>query len=63
MAKFVQTENNYRIYELEEKECKMFQREYPTFITWMYEEDIGNMFLSENECSTLEEMVEWCNQN
>ena len=63
MAKFIQTENNYRIYELEHKECQMFHREEPTFITWKYDEDIGNMLLSENESGTLEEMIKWCKEN
>ncbi len=58
--KFVKTENNYRIYELEEKECKELNREYPTYLTWKYEEDIGNIYLTENEASSLEDMVKWC---
>ena len=63
MAKFVKTENNYRIYELEQKECAQHFREYPTFVVWRYSEDIGNVAMSENESGTLEEMIEWCNEN
>ena len=58
--KLVTVENKWRIYELEAKECKEFGREYPTYITWQYEEDIGNMYLSENESSSLEDMLSWC---
>lgn len=62
LAKIV---GSYRIYELEERECKQHYREYPTFACWFgsHHEDIGNMSLTENEASTLEEMVDWCNDN
>lgn len=63
MAKFIKTENNYRIYELEYQECKEFYKPYPTFVTWKYEETIGDCYATENESGTLEEMIKWCQQN
>ncbi len=64
MAKFIKTEGNFSIYELDEKECKMHGRVYPTLVCWDKDEheDIGNMSLTENETETLEEMVEWCKE-
>ena len=64
MAKFIKTEGDFRIYELDAKECKMHGRVYPTLVCWpsTHHEDIGDMSLTENETETLEEMVEWCRE-
>jgi hypothetical protein len=64
MAKFIKTQGNFRIYELDENECKAHGREYPTLVCWDKDdhEDIGNMSYTENETETLEEMVKWCNE-
>jgi hypothetical protein len=61
MAKLIKTEGNYRIYELDQKECSMWYREYPTLVAWdgRYPELVGDMTATENEASTLEEMLEW----
>lgn len=65
MAKFIQRQGDYSIYELDARECKQHWREYPTLVCWLstHHEDIGNMSLTENETETIEEMVEWCNKN
>ena len=65
--KFVQTRHNYRIYELDQKECKQFYRSYPTFVCWeekphTVNRDIGNMSLTENEAASLQEMLDWCDE-
>ena len=64
MAKFIKTEGNFRIYELDEKECRQHSREYPTLVCWDKDnhEDVGNMNLTENESETLEEMIKWCKE-
>lgn len=64
MAKFIKTVGDYRVYELEERECKQHCREYPTLVCWLatHHEDIGNMSLTENESETIEEMTEWCEE-
>lgn len=66
--KFVKRVNDYRIYELEEKECKDNYRSYPCYVCWLEEvgtcnDDIGNLNTDENECGTLAEMSEWCERN
>lgn len=65
MAKFIKTTGDYRIYELDARECKQHWREYPTLVCWLatHHEDIGNMSLTENEAATIEEMDEWCKEN
>ena len=64
MARFVKTEGLYRIYELDQRECRMHSREYPTFVCWLgtHHEEIGNMILTENETETIDEMIEWCKE-
>lgn len=64
MAKFIKTEGDFSIYELDARECKQHFREYPTFVCWDKDnhEDIGNMNLTENESGTIEEMTEWCKE-
>ena len=64
MAKFINTIGEYRVYELDAKECRQHQRVYPTFVCWYKtrHEDIGNMSLTENETETIEEMTEWCEE-
>ena len=59
--KFVKKENNYRIYELEAKECEQFNRQYPTYLTWSNESDIGNMCCIAFEGNTIEYVCEYCN--
>ena len=61
MAKLIQKEGRYGIYELDKRECAEFHREYPTIGAWdwKYPEDVGNIHMTENESSTLEEMLEW----
>ena len=66
--KFVKSVGDYRIYELDERECKEHFRVYPTFVCWeeklgTINRDIGNMSLTENESETIEEMTEWCEKN
>lgn len=65
MAKFIKTIGDYRVYELDERECKQHSREFPTLVCWLgtHHEDIGNMNLTENESATIEEMTEWCEKN
>ena len=65
MAKFIETIGDYRVYELDEGECKQNFRVYPTLVCWLatHHEDIGNMNLTENESETIEEMTEWCKKN
>ncbi len=65
MAKFIKTVGDYRVYELDERECKQHFREFPTLVCWLgtHHEDIGNMSLTENESATIEEMTEWCEKN
>ena len=62
--KFVKTVGLYRVYELEERECREHGRVYPTLVCWLknHHEDIGNMSLTENESETIEEMTEWCEE-
>ena len=62
--KFVKTVGLYRVYALDEGECRQHYREYPTLVCWLgtHHEDIGNMSLTENETETLDEMVEWCEE-
>lgn len=62
--KFVKTVGQFRIYELDERECKQHSREFPTVACWLatHHEDIGNMNLTENEAETIEEMSEWCEE-
>lgn len=64
MARLVKKEGNYGIYELDQKECAMHYREYPTFVAWDWRdpENVGNITFTENESSTLEEMLEWCKE-
>lgn len=64
MAKFIKTQGNFRIYELDKEECKIHGREYPTLVCWDKDdhEDIGNMSLTKNESETLEEMIKWCKE-
>ena len=64
MAKFIDKVGIYRIYELNEKECRQHFREYPTFVCWLssHHEEIGNMNRTNNETSTIEEMTNWCKQ-
>lgn len=61
--KLVQVENEWRVYGLEEKECREYELEYPSYITWMFEQDIGIIYYADNITSTLEEMLEWCRKN
>lgn len=66
--KFVQRVNDYRVYELEEKECKENYRCYPCYVCWIEKvgtlnHNIGNLSTTENESETLEEMVDWCENN
>lgn len=61
MAKFIKTQGNFRVYELDEKECKQHSRVYPTFVCWD-KDNIGNMNLTENETETLDEMIKWCKE-
>lgn len=66
--KFVTTVGDYRIYELDQRECKQHYRAYPTFACWEEKPgrtnpDIGDMSLTENESETIEEMTEWCEKN
>lgn len=64
MARFVEKIGIYRVYELDQRECKQHGREYPTLCAWIanHHEDIGNMNLTENETETLEEMRAWCEE-
>lgn len=61
MAKLVKKEGRYGIYELDQKECAMHNRECPTFIAWDWKcpEDVGNIRMAETEGSSLEEVLEW----
>lgn len=66
--KFVKRVGDFRVYELDERECKQHFRSYPTFVCWeekvgTLNRDIGNMSLTENESETIEEMTEWCEKN
>lgn len=66
--KFVKTVGDYRIYELDERECKQHYRPYPTLVCWEEKYStlnpyIGDMSMTENESETIEEMVEWCKKN
>lgn len=54
---FVLKINGKRIYKLTEKECKDFDRVYPTFCYWQSENDIGNMLLTENEAESVKELI------
>lgn len=63
--KFIKTVGDYRIYALDERECKQHHRLYPTLVCWeeklgTLNPDIGDMSMTENESETIEEMVEWC---
>lgn len=61
MARLVKKEGRYGIYELDQKECAMYGKEYPTVIAWdwKYPEDVGNVKMSETEGRTLEEVLNW----
>ena len=65
MARLIQKEGIYGIYELDKKECETNYRLYPTFVAWdwRYPEDVGCISLSENETETLDEMIEWCKEH
>ena len=62
MGNFIKTVAGYRIYKLTLEECKQYSRAYPCYVTWKYEDDIGNMDLTENESETLNDMVKWCSK-
>ena len=64
MAKFIQKQGAYSIYELDAKECRLHGRVYPTLVCWYssHHDEIGNMSLTENETETLEEMTAWCEE-
>ena len=61
MARLVKRVNNYGVYELDKRECEENYRDYPTFVAWDWRdtESVGDMYLTENESGTLEEMDEW----
>jgi hypothetical protein len=66
--KLAELVKDWRIYELDEKECKVWYREYPCFVCWEEKRgtcnhDIGNLYTTENESGTLEEMIAWCEKN
>ena len=66
--KFVKSVGDFRIYELNPKECDRHYRVYPTFVCWeerlgTTNPDIGDLDYSENESETLKEMTEWCEKN
>lgn len=65
MAKFIKIEGDFRIYELEERECKFHGREYPTIVCWNKNdrEVVGDLTYTENETGTIEEMVAWCKKH
>ena len=62
MARYIKTENGFRIYKLDSIECKYYKRTYPTFVCWKGHDEVGNMDFTENETETLTEMVEWCRE-
>lgn len=59
MAKLVWNVADNRIYQLDEYECRIYGREYPTYVYWRHECDIGNMGMTENEAGSLSEMIEY----
>lgn len=66
--KFVKRVADFRIYELDQRECKEHFRAYPCFVCWeekpgTINDDIGNMHFTENESETIEEMEQWCEEN
>ena len=65
MARLVEKVGNYGIYELDQKECAMHNREYPTLVAWDWRDpdNVGNMCMSENESDSLAEMIDWCQEH
>ena len=65
MARFIKTEGEFRIYELDERECRQHLRAYPTIVCWNKDDHdiIGNVSLTEHESETIEEMIKWCKEH
>ena len=66
--KLVNRIGDYRIYALDERECKQHHKPYPCYVCWEEKlgttnRDIGNLSLTENESDTLQDMVDWCKDN
>ena len=66
--KLVSRIGDFRVYALEEKECKTFHKPYPCYVCWLepvgtINRNIGGLHTTENESDTLDEMIEWCIQN
>lgn len=63
--KFVKKEGNWSIYELGRRECIQNCKPYPTYVCWeeklgTVNRSIGNLYTTENESSSLQEMIAWC---
>lgn len=54
---YVTTINGKRIYKLTEFECVQFGRSIPTFVYWNDDFVIGNMNMTENEASSVAELI------